>query len=60
MSKYTKVDSSLNFVDRELSVLRFWKDNKIFEQTAAKEHCSLSIRKVRRIKLVFLALAYIF
>ena len=36
MSKYTKVDSSLNFVDRELSVLRFWKDNKIFEQTAAK------------------------
>ncbi len=36
MSKYTKVDSSLNFVDRELSVLDFWKKNKIFEQTAAQ------------------------
>ncbi|MCH5152002.1 MAG: isoleucine--tRNA ligase [Clostridiales bacterium] len=36
MSKYTKVDSSLNFVDREKKVLKFWKDNKIFEQTAAK------------------------
>lgn len=36
MSKYKKVDSSLNFVDRELEVLKFWKGNKIFEQTAAK------------------------
>ncbi len=36
MSKYTKVDSSLNFVDRELKILEFWKENKIFEQTAAK------------------------
>lgn len=36
MSKYKKVDTSLNFVDRELEVLRFWKENKIFEQTAAK------------------------
>ena len=36
MSKYKKVDSSLNFVDREKEVLRFWKENKIFEQTAAK------------------------
>ena len=36
MSKYKKVDSSLNFVDRELEVLEFWKENKIFEQTAAK------------------------
>jgi len=36
MSKYKKVDSSLNFVDREMQVLKFWKDNKIFEQTAAK------------------------
>ncbi len=36
MSKYTKVDSSLNFVDREKQILKFWKDNKIFEQTAAK------------------------
>ncbi len=36
MSKYKKVDSSLNFVDRETEVLKFWKENKIFEQTAAK------------------------
>ena len=36
MSKYKKVDSSLNFVDREKQVLQFWKDNKIFEQTTAK------------------------
>ncbi len=36
MSKYKKVDSSLNFVDREMQVLKFWKENKIFEQTAAK------------------------
>ena len=36
MSKYTKVDSSLNFVDREKQVLAFWKENKIFEQSAAK------------------------
>ncbi len=42
MSKYTKVDSSLNFVDRELSVLEFWKENKIFEQTAAKGDSSFT------------------
>ena len=36
MSKYKKVDSSLNFVDREKQILAFWKENKIFEQTAAK------------------------
>ena len=36
MSKYTKVDSSLNFVDRELQVLKFWKENKIFEQSTVK------------------------
>ena len=35
MSKYQKVDSSLNFVDREKQVLAFWKENKIFEQTNA-------------------------
>ena len=36
MSKYKKVDSSMNFVGRELDVLNFWKENKIFEQTTAK------------------------
>ena len=29
---YNKVDTSLNFLDREKEVLKFWKDNKIFEQ----------------------------
>ena len=29
---YKKVDTSLNFLDREKEVLQFWKDNKIFEQ----------------------------
>ena len=36
MSKYKKVDSSMNFVGRELDVLNFWKENKIFDQTTAK------------------------
>ena len=42
MSKYRKVDSSLNFVDREKQVLAFWKENKIFEQTAAKGNGSFT------------------
>ncbi len=42
MSKYNKVDSSLNFVDREKQILKFWKDNKIFEQTAAKGDSSFT------------------
>ena len=29
---YKKVDTSLNFLDREKQVLEFWKQNKIFEQ----------------------------
>ncbi len=29
---YKKVDTSLNFLEREKEVLRFWKENKIFEQ----------------------------
>jgi isoleucyl-tRNA synthetase len=30
---YKKVSTSLNFVDRELDVLKFWKENKIFEKS---------------------------
>ncbi len=30
---YEKVDSSLNFVPRELKVLSFWKENRIFEKS---------------------------
>ena len=29
---YKKVDTSMNFVEREKEVLAFWKENKIFEQ----------------------------
>ncbi len=36
MSKYEKVSTSLDFVEREKRVLKFWKDNKIFQQSAAK------------------------
>ncbi len=30
---YKKVDTNLNFVDRELEVLKFWKDNHVFEES---------------------------
>ncbi len=33
---YKKVDTSLNFLDREKEVLQFWKENKIFEQNVAE------------------------
>ena len=33
---YKKVDTGLNFVDREKEVLKFWKDNKIFEQSISQ------------------------
>ena len=42
MSKYTKVSSSLNFVEREQQVLEFWKQNKIFEQTKSKGNGSFT------------------
>ncbi len=29
---YKKVDTSLNFLEREKEVLQFWKDNKVFEK----------------------------
>ena len=30
---YTKVPTSLNFVEREKDILRFWKENRIFEKS---------------------------
>ncbi len=33
---YKKVDTTLNFLDREKEVLKFWKENKIFEQNVAE------------------------
>ena len=29
---YKPVDKNLNFKDRELEVLKFWKENRIFEK----------------------------
>lgn len=33
---YDKVDNGLNFVDREKEVIKFWKENKVFEATLEK------------------------
>lgn len=33
MSLYTKVNTDLNFVEREHEVEQFWEDNKIFEKS---------------------------
>ena len=33
---YKKVDTSLNFVEREKEIIKFWEDNKIFEQSVSK------------------------
>lgn len=37
---YKKVDTSLNFLDREKEVLKYWKDNKIFEKNMQKNEGS--------------------
>ena len=42
MSKYKKVSTGLDFAQRELEVLKYWKENKIFEQTVAKGDKSFS------------------
>ncbi len=33
MSMYKKVDTSLNFVEREKEIVEYWNENKIFEQS---------------------------
>ena len=33
---YKKVDTSLNFIEREKEIIKFWKDNGIFEKSVAK------------------------
>lgn len=33
---YKKVDTSLNFVEREKEIIKFWKDNGIFEESIEK------------------------
>ena len=37
---YKKVDTNLNFVDRELAVLEFWKEHNVFEESIkSREGC---------------------
>lgn len=39
---YTKVDSTLNFVDREIEIQKFWKENNIFEKSIKlRENCPI-------------------
>ena len=33
---YNKVDSSLNFLDREKEILEFWKENKVFDKNVER------------------------
>ena len=33
---YKKVDTSLNFVEREKEIIKFWKDNNVFEKSIQK------------------------
>ena len=33
---YNKVDTKLDFVQREKDILAFWKENHIFEKSVAK------------------------
>ena len=33
---YKKVDTSLNFVERENEVIKFWKDNGVFSEKIKK------------------------
>lgn len=33
---YKKVDTSLNFVEREKEIIKFWKDNDVFEESIRK------------------------
>lgn len=33
---YKKVDTSLNFIEREKEIIEFWKENKIFESSVEK------------------------
>ena len=33
---YKKVDTSMNFLDREKEVLEFWKKNDVFEESLEK------------------------
>ena len=36
MADYTKVDTSLNFAEREKEVVKFWNENHVFEESVKK------------------------
>lgn len=36
MSKYEKVDTNLDFLEREKNVVKFWNDNHVFEESVKK------------------------
>ena len=36
MSMYKKVDTSLNFVEREKKIVEYWNENKVFEKSMAQ------------------------
>ena len=43
---YEKVDTSLNFTEKEKEVIKFWKENNIFEEICAsllkiKQRCDI-------------------
>ena len=41
---YEKVPGSMNFVEREKGVRKFWEDNQIFEKTVSRPIPSLTAR----------------
>ena len=49
---YKKVDTSLNFVEREKEIIAFWKENEVFEKSIEKnaegEEFSFSTDRPRR------------
>ena len=50
---YRKVDTNLNFVDREKEVEKFWKDNKIFEKSMGKRLCYRQLIMELRIMIIW-------
>jgi len=44
MSLYTKVNTDLNFVEREHEVEKFWEDEHIFEKSIKMREAPLPIR----------------
>ena len=54
---YRKVDTNLNFVDREKEVEKFWKDNKIFEKSMDSRKEGETDRKSTRLNSSHLKLS---